>query len=136
MLEVPAPIRAYLENVVRRTWSRGDPQSVIDALPARMPPGVVRMLVSGGPYGWLVEARLDEIDGRIALEVLEDDRMSGPSHYRVWEDGTGEALPTERSAHSAPDDPEAAERALREFQAHNQYVQEVLAQRGFRCELR
>ena len=136
MVEIPPAVRAYLADLVRQNWRSTGSQAVVDALPKEMPAGVVRMLVSGGPYGWLVEARLDEVDGRVALEVLEEDRMSGPSHYRVWDDGTCEALATERSAHSMPEDPVVAERVRQELHAHNRRVQDLLAQRGFRCALR
>lgn len=99
-----------------------------------MPEGIVQRLVSGGPFGWMIHARLDEIEGRIALEALEDDRMSGPSHYRVWEDGTREDLPTEDTSYMTPEGcpPEEVERIAQEYYAHNREVQGLLRERGFR----
>ena len=72
-------------------------------------------------------------DGRVALKVLEDDRMSGPSHYRAWDDGTREQLPTELSGYSVPtgSPPEEVERAQEGYYAHNRADQEHLRQRGF-----
>ena len=98
-----------------------------------MPAGVVQRLASGGPFGWCMFARLDDVDGRLALEALEDDRMSGPSHYRVWEDGTYEALPNERTSYGHPSDASAEEieRVKQAFFDHNRAVQAQLRERGF-----
>ena len=78
-------------------------------------------------------ARLDAVDGRLALEALEDDRMSGPSHYRVWEDGTREALVNERTfyGHASDASAEEIERVEQVFFAHNRAVQEHARERGF-----
>jgi hypothetical protein len=59
--------------------------------------------------------------------------MSGPDHYRVWDDGTREALPTERIGYALPKDstPEDEERIKREFFEHNHAVQQLLVERGF-----
>jgi hypothetical protein len=87
LIDLPPGIRAILVDLVERKWSAGgsDPRPAIEAMPDSLLAGEVKRLVSGGPFGWLLDARIDEIDGRLALEVLEDDRMSGPSHYRVLE---------------------------------------------------
>jgi hypothetical protein len=128
VIDLPAPVRTYLAGRVARVWP--DPKP---ALPDSLPEGQVTRLVSGGPFGWLADARIDRIDGRVALEVLEDSRMSGPDHYRVWEDGTREDLETERTTMVFPADcsPEEEQRIREEFFAHNRAVQELLKQRGF-----
>jgi hypothetical protein len=131
MIDLPAPVRAYMADRVARTWPDG--QSAIDALPHSLPEGQVTRIVSDGPFGWLADARVDRIDGRIALEVLEDSRMSGPDHYRVWEDGSREELETEHTTMVFPADcsPEEKKRIEDKFYAHNGTVQELLRQRGF-----
>jgi hypothetical protein len=135
-LVLPAKIRAYLVGIVERKWTiaERDPRPAVEALPRSLPAGEVKPVVSGGPFGWLIDARLDEIDGRLALEVLEDDRMSGPNHYRVWEDGTEEPLENEMSGVMFPADcsPEEAQRIEDAYYAHNRTVHEVLKERGFR----
>lgn len=132
-LAVPPAIHAHLVELVRLRWTGKDPQPVLARLPVRMPPGVVQRLASGGPFGWLIDARLDEIDGRVALEALENDRMSGPDHYRVWEDGTREQLANEHTAYAVPAgaSPAEVERIEAEYFAHNGEVQALLAERGF-----
>jgi hypothetical protein len=81
----------------------------------------------------MIDARLDEIDGRLALECLEDSRMAGPEHYRVWEDGSREDLPNERLgyAHPADSSPAELERIKGAYYAHNHDVQAQLRRRGF-----
>lgn len=132
-LPVPSAIREHVAALVRERWSGKDPEPVVDALPRAMPAGAVRVLASGGPYGWLIQGRLDLIGGRLALEALEDDRMNGPSHYRIWEDGTCEHLPGERTGYGVPPacPPEEAQRIEDEYLAHNRAVQEALRERGF-----
>ena len=131
MIGLPQAVRAYVADRVARTWPDG--QAAIDALPHSLPEGEVTRIVSGGPFGWLADARIDLIDGRIALEVLEDSRMSGPDHYRVWEDGAREELPTEHTTMVFPADcsPEEEQRIRDAFYAHNGSVQQLLEQRGF-----
>ncbi len=132
-LEIPPAIAAHLRALVELRFTGRDPGPVLDALPAAMPEGVVQRLASGGPFGWCLFARLDESDGRIALEALEDDRMSGPCRYRVWEDGSRDGLPNERTAFGYPTgaSPEDIERAQEAFYAHNRAVQAQLRERGF-----
>lgn len=132
-LPVPPAIRAYLETLIGTRFSGRDPQPVIDALPASMPAGTVSYLATGGPFGWLIEARLDEVDGRVGLECLEDSRMAGPDHYRVWEDGTREELPNERIGYSSPAGcpPDEHERIRAAYFEHNHAVQALLRERGF-----
>jgi hypothetical protein len=132
-LRIPAPVRAYLETLIRTRFSERDPGPVVDALPAALPAGTVNRLAGGGPFGWLIDARLDALDGRLALECLEDSRMAGPDHYRVWEDGTREALPNERTRYSHPTgaSPEEIERVRAAFHEHNRVVQALLRERGF-----
>ena len=112
--EMPPPVLEHVAGVVRQTWGDRDPEAVVASLPSALPAGSVHVLVSGGPFGWILEARLDVIAGRVALEVLEDSRMSGPFHYRVWEDGSLEQLANELTAHAVPDDPVQAERVVQE----------------------
>ena len=130
---LPPAIRKHLVDLVTLRWTGDDPQPVIDSLPEALPPGVVRKLVGGGPFGWLIEARIDVVDGRVALECLEDSRMAGPDHYRVWEDGSVEALPNEHIGYGLPKDhtPEDEERVKAEYHAHNREVQQQLRERGF-----
>jgi hypothetical protein len=132
-LRIPPAVREYLDGLVRQRWSGKDPDPVLATLPSAMPEGVVQKLVGGGPYGWLIHARLDRVDGRVALEALEDDRMSGPDHYRVWDDGTREVLPNERIAYVTEKDatPEEIERVRQEYHEHNHAVQQQLKERGF-----
>ena len=128
MIDVPAAVRAYVTDMVARRWPDGRP-----VLPDSLPEGQVTRLVSGGPFGWIIDARIDRVDGRVALEVLEDDRMSGPDHYRVWEDGRREDLETEHTTMVFPADcpPDEARRIEEKHYAHNRAVQEALRDRGF-----
>jgi hypothetical protein len=132
-LAMPPAIRDHLHELIRLRWTGRDPEAVLAALPDRMPEGIVQRLASGGPFGWCIFARLDDLDGRLALEVLEDDRMSGPGHYRIWDDGTREALPNERTAYSyrTGASAEEIELAQQAFYAHNRAVQAHLRERGF-----
>jgi hypothetical protein len=132
-LAIPPAVRTHLDDLIRLRFTSRDPGPVLAALPDAMPEGVVQVLASGGPFGWCMFARLDDVDGRLALEALEDDRMSGPSHYRVWEDGTREALPNERTSYGHPSDASAEEieRVEQAFFAHNRAVQAQLRDRGF-----
>jgi len=59
--------------------------------------------------------------------------MSGPDHYRVWDDGSREDLETEHTTMVVPADcsPEEARRIEDAFFAHNREVQALLKQRGF-----
>jgi hypothetical protein len=135
VLTVPAGIHAYVADRIARCWvgPGRDATPVIEALPRSLPAGQVRQLVGGGPFGWVLYARLDEEDGRLALEVLEDDRMGGPDHYRVWEDGTREQLETESGTMMFPANcsPDEAERIKEAHYAHNRRVQTLLRERGF-----
>ena len=132
-LTVPPAIRSHLAELVRLRFTGRDPEPALAALPRELPEATVTRLASGGPFGWLIEARLDEIDGRLALEALEDDRMSGPSHYRVWEDGVSEPLPNEHIGYGVPKDcpPEEVERIKERHHLHNREVQALLRERGF-----
>jgi hypothetical protein len=82
----------------------------------------------------MFEGRLDELDGRIALELLENSRMSGESYFRVWDDGTIEPLqPAPRlefavPANSTPGERTAAEQA---YFTHNRLAYDHLRERGF-----
>ena len=89
MIEMPEAIRAWLAGRIEAVWP--EPAPVVAAIPAAMPAGQVQRLAGGGPFGLLFDGRLDEIDGRVALEVLENSRMSGESYFRVWDDGTFES---------------------------------------------
>src|SRR3954449_7299493 len=90
MIAMPPRIRAWLVERVELVWP--EPGPVVVAIPAALPAGRVRRLAGGGPYGLMFDGRLDEIDGRVSLEVLENSRMSGESYFRVWDDGTVEPL--------------------------------------------
>ena len=130
MRDLPPRIRDYLAELVALRFSE---RESVPAVPGALPEGEVRRLIGGGPFGWMVDARLDEIDGRLALEVLEDSRMAGPEHYRVWEDGTKEPLDNEHTGFSFAADATEAERDAAEqaMYAHNRRVQTLLRERGF-----
>jgi hypothetical protein len=132
-LPLPPAIREHLTALLRIRWAGKDPEPVIATLPAEMPEGTVQRLASGGPFGWMIMARLDRVGDRVALEALEDSRMSGPDHYRVWDDGTREVLPNERIGydHASDATPEEIERVKQAYYAHNHAVQKHLAERGF-----
>ena len=129
MIEFPPAIRAWLVERIEAVWP--EPAPVVAAIPRAMPAGQVQRLAGGGPFGLLFDGRLDEIDGRVALEVLENSRMSGESYFRVWDDGTLESLePAPRIAFSyrTPEEKPAAEAA---YFAHNRKAYEHLRERGF-----
>ena len=134
-IELPDPISAVLIDTVTRMTGFGDrdPQPALDRLPGSMPAGRVLRLAEGGPFGWMLDARADRIDERIALEVCENSRMSGLRHYRVWDDGSVEDLPTEQPFMVFPADcsDEERERVQQEYFAHNRAVYDHLAERGF-----
>jgi hypothetical protein len=135
IIDLPAKIHAFLVDRIEGRWvgEGSDVQAVIEAFPRSLAAGQVQRLVSGGPFGWMIDARLDEIDGRIALEVLEDNRMSGPDHYRVWDDGTRDQLDTEQTGMVLPPNssPEETQRIEDAYYAHNRAVQKGLEERGF-----
>jgi hypothetical protein len=132
---LPEKIRGFLVNRIEALWVGGgrDCRPVVDGLPRSLHAGRVERLVSGGPFGWLIDARLDEVDGRLALEVREDSRMAGPDHYRVWDDGSREALENERTMMVLPPNcsPVERRRIEDEYYAHNRAVGKVLKERGF-----
>lgn len=99
-----------------------------------MPAGQVQRLCQGGPFGWLLEARVDLVQDRVALEICEESRMAGMRHYRIWDDGSFEPLPTARDGIVFPPGcpPDEEERIRQEHYAHNRAVYEELAERGFR----
>jgi len=126
---MPAKIHAWLVQAIERAWP--DPAPVIETLPAALSPGQVQRLARGGPFGLMYDGRLDEIDGRIALEVLENSRMAGESYFRVWDDGTIEPLePSPRIAYAYKTE-EEREAAEREYFAHNRTAYDLLRERGF-----
>ena len=135
-IELPNAIRAFLIEMVGRKMSRGGraPQPSLDGLPGSMQAGQVQRLCQGGPFGWLLDARLDRIEDRMALEVCENSRMAGVVHYRVWDDGSVQQLPTERAEMVFPAgcSKDEEERIRQEYFAHNRAVHELLAGRGFR----
>ena len=79
----------------------------------------------------MFDGRLDRIEGRVALEVLENSRMSGENYFRVWEDGTVEPLePAPQIGYGYRDE---ADRAAAEaaYFAHNRRAYDHLHERGF-----
>jgi len=129
MIEMPPAIREWLVATIERAWP--EPGPVVAGIPAALPAGQVHRLAGGGPFGLMFDGRLDEVDGRIALEVLENSRMSGESYFRVWDDGTIEPLepaPRINYTYRTPEEREAAER---EYFAHNRTAYDVLRERGF-----
>jgi len=129
MLSMPPAIQAWLAERIEQSWP--EPAPVIAKLPAALPAGEVQRLAGGGPFGLMLDGRLDEIDGRIALEVLENSRMAGESYFRVWDDGTVEPLePSPRIAYAYKTE-EEREAAEREYFAHNRTAYDLLRERGF-----
>jgi hypothetical protein len=132
MIEMPPAIREWLVTAIERVWP--EPAAVVASIPPALPAGQVRPLAAGGPFGLRFDGRLDALDGRVALEVLENSRMSGESYFRVWEDGTVEPLEPAPQVgfvvgpDSTPGEREAAEQA---YFAHNRAAYELLRERGF-----
>ena len=122
MIAIPEAIRAWLVEEISSRWP--DPAPVLAALPAALAPGEVVRLAGGGPFGLLFDARLDVIDGRAALEVLENSRMAGEVYFRVWEDGTREPLEPAPWL-------EYADGQEQEYFEHNRRAYEHLRARGF-----
>ena len=123
-MHLPAAIRAWLPQATKH-WS-----APVE-LPATLPAGHVQRLASGGPFGHLFDGRIDVIDGRVALEVLENSRMAGEQYFRVWEDGTIEGLePAPQIGYGYRDE---ADRAAAEaaYFAHNRTAYDLLRERGF-----
>lgn len=132
MIEMPSAIREWLAAIIERSWP--EPAPLVASIPAALPAGEVQRLAGGGPFGLMFDGRLDEIDGRVALEVLENSRMSGESYFRVWDDGTLERLePSPRMAFSVAADssPEERAEAERAYFAHNRTAYDLLRERGF-----
>jgi hypothetical protein len=132
MPDLPPAIRAWLVEAIERSWP--EPEPVVASIPAALPSGQVQRLAGGGPFGLMFDGRLDEIDGRLALEVLENSRMSGESYFRVWDDGTIEPLePAPRLGYGYASDatPEEQAAAEREYFAHNRVAYDLLRERGF-----
>src|SRR6476660_9719073 len=129
---MPAAARAWLVARIEQSWP--EPGPVVAALPEELPAGEVRRLAGGGPFGLMFDGRLDEIEGRVALEVLENSRMSGESYFRIWDDGTVEALepaPRIAFATAAGATPEERAAAEAEYFAHNRVAYDHLRERGF-----
>jgi len=128
---MPSAILEHLEEVVRRCWEA--PETTVAGLPASMPASTVQQIASGGRFGFMIDARFDQIEGRLVLEVLTDNRMGGPDHYRVWDDGEVEPLEREWITHAVPAEASAEdiERAQAEYFDHNRAVQAKLRERGF-----
>ena len=133
---VPNQIKAVLQQRIRRTLeatSKANDGATCE-IPEALTLGVVRTIFSGGPFGWQLKARLDEVDGRLSLEALECDRMSGYSRYRVWEDGeTDHSLPAPSDVYMVPGDATTEERRrlADEHRAEYQRAYDELKARGF-----
>src|SRR5262249_41241279 len=122
VIALPAAVRAWLVEAIERGWK--DPAPVVAALPRELPAGQVVALAGGGSYGLRFDGRLDEIEGRLALEVLENSRMAGENYFRIWDDGTVEQLePAPWIAHAAGQE--------EEYFAHNRIAYDHLRSRGF-----
>jgi hypothetical protein len=123
-LQLTDGMRAWLQRATRHWSQPAEP-------PHSLPQGVVRPIASGGPFGHRFDARLDVVDGRLALEVLENSRMAGEQYFRVWDDGTLEPLePAPQIGYSYR---EASEKAAAEaaYFAHNRRAYAHLRERGF-----
>ena len=116
-------------GVIERSWP--EPAPVVAAIPEALDEGKVVRLAGRGPYGLMFDGRLDRVDGRIALEVLENSRMSGENYFRVWDDGTIEQIepaPRIGYGYASPEERDAAEQA---YYAHNRAAYDLLRERGF-----
>jgi hypothetical protein len=132
MVFMPAAVHDWLAARIEQMWP--EPGPVVAAIPEELPAGRVQRLAGGGPFGLMFDGRLDEIAGRVALEVLENSRMSGESYFRVWDDGTIEPLePSPRLAFVVPAKGTPEERAAAEqaYFAHNRVAYDHLRERGF-----
>jgi hypothetical protein len=58
LIALPARIHAFLADGIERHGCGGgrDPRRVVEALPQSLPTGRVERLVSGGPFGWIIDA--------------------------------------------------------------------------------
>lgn len=94
-IKIPEPILAHLTEEINRCWFAPSERATaaLEKLPRALPEGEVKLLAGDGGFGMYIEGRLDRIDGRLAIELFSDNRMSGESYYRVWEDGSEEDLP-------------------------------------------
>jgi hypothetical protein len=122
MLVMPSAIRAWLVERIERSWP--EPAPILAKLPHAMPEGQVQRLAGHGPFGLMFDGRLDDIEGRVVLEVLENSRMAGESYFRIWDDGTVE--PLEPAPWMAYADGQEAE-----YFAHNRIAYAHLRERGF-----
>ena len=129
---MPAAVREWLAARIEQVWP--EPGPVVAAIPTELPAGRVQRLAGGGPFGLMFDGRLDEIGDRVALEVLENSRMSGESYFRVWDDGTIERLepaPRIAFATAAGATPEERAEAEAAYFAHNRVAYDHLRERGF-----
>ena len=129
---MPAAARAWL--AAKNEQSSPEPGPVVAALPEELPAGEVQRLEGGGPLGLMFDGRLDEMEGRVALEVLENSRMSGESYFRIWDDGTLEPLePAPPVSFAVPAGSTPEERAAIEqaYFTHNRVANDHLRERGF-----
>jgi hypothetical protein len=132
MVVMPPAVRDWLVARIERSWP--EPGPVVAAIPHELPAGQVRRLAGGGPFGLMLDGRLDGVEDRVALEVLENSRMSGESYFRVWDDGTVEPLePSPRQGFAVParSTPEERAAAEEEYFAHNRAAYDHLRERGF-----
>jgi hypothetical protein len=132
VIAMPPAVREWLVERIEQVWP--DPAPVVAALPTELPPGQVHRLAGGGPFGLMYDGRLDEIDGRVALEVLENSRMSGEAYFRIWDDGTREPLePAPHIGYATPPNSTPEQRAAieAEYFAHNRRAYDHLRARGF-----
>jgi hypothetical protein len=129
MIAMPPKIHDWLAERIERSWP--EPAPVVARIPAELEPGKVTRLAGGGPFGLMFDGRLDELDGRVALEVLENSRMAGEVYFRLWDDGTLEPLePAPRIGYAYRTEEERAQ-AEREYFAHNRTAYDLLRERGF-----
>jgi hypothetical protein len=98
-IEFPDPIRAQLVKTINARWFAPSERATeaLKALPRKMPEGEVQLIARDGGFGMYIEARIDCVDGRIALECFTSNRMSGDEYYRIWDDGSTEAVVEELS---------------------------------------
>lgn len=95
LIEIPEPIRAQLVETIEGCWFAPSERAstALAALPESMPEGEVQLIAQGGGFGMYIEARIDRVDGRVALECFSHNRMGGDLYFRIWDDGNREDLP-------------------------------------------
>lgn len=87
LIAIPGPVHAFFVADVERRW-REMSGPVLAAIPETVPLSTMFVVAWGGPFGYCVEARIDEVDGRLLTAVWTENRMNGQDYFYVEPDGT------------------------------------------------